>query len=163
MSRCCPHLEALFINGEPFYSPRECSFILASVYMPPQACVREALQRLANQITSMEQEQPDSLLIIQGGFQQSKPQSSTVQIQAVYEVLLPGTETHCHTVLMLPHAAFKSSDHSSFSNLQTKTKIQRKPLVSIADRQASDLIGLTDTITLQYCGPVGCGLLNVVD
>lgn len=66
---CCPHLQALFINTKPFYSPQEFySFILASVYIPPQACMREALQRLANQITSMEQEHPDSLVIILGDF-----------------------------------------------------------------------------------------------
>ncbi|KAL0147446.1 hypothetical protein M9458_057255, partial [Cirrhinus mrigala] len=34
---CCSDLEALFINCKPFYSPREfCSFILVSVYIPPQ-------------------------------------------------------------------------------------------------------------------------------
>lgn len=43
-------------------------FILASVYIPPQACVSEVLQRLANQITSVEQEHPDSLTIILGDF-----------------------------------------------------------------------------------------------
>lgn len=69
MSRCCPHLQALFIHGKPFYSPQECSsFIPPGVYIPPQACVREALRRFANQITSMEQEHPDSLLIILGDF-----------------------------------------------------------------------------------------------
>lgn len=62
---CCSHLQALFINGKPFHSPQEFSaFILASVYIPPQACMSEALQRLADQITSMEQEHLDSLLII---------------------------------------------------------------------------------------------------
>ncbi|KAK2901605.1 hypothetical protein Q8A73_011351 [Channa argus] len=35
---CCSDLETLFINCKPFYSPREfCSFILVSVYIPPQA------------------------------------------------------------------------------------------------------------------------------
>ncbi|KAL0180398.1 hypothetical protein M9458_025840, partial [Cirrhinus mrigala] len=37
---CCSDLEALFIDCKPFYSPREfCSFILVSVYIPPQAHV----------------------------------------------------------------------------------------------------------------------------
>ena len=66
---CCPHLQALFINGKPFHSPQEfSSFILASVYIPPQARMSETLQRLTDQITSMEQEHPDSLLIILGDF-----------------------------------------------------------------------------------------------
>ncbi|KAK2920745.1 hypothetical protein Q8A73_000230 [Channa argus] len=35
---CCSDLESLVINCKPFYSPREfCSFILVSVYIPPQA------------------------------------------------------------------------------------------------------------------------------
>ncbi len=62
---CCPDLEALFINCKPFYPPREfCSFILVSVYIPPQAHVSLALQKLADQITETEQQYPDSVLII---------------------------------------------------------------------------------------------------
>ncbi len=41
---CCPNLEALFINCKPFYSPQEfSSFILVSVYIPPDARVSAAL------------------------------------------------------------------------------------------------------------------------
>ncbi len=40
---CCPNLEALFINCKPFYSQREfSSFILVSVYIPPDARERGA-------------------------------------------------------------------------------------------------------------------------
>ncbi len=43
---CCYGLETLFINCKPFYSPREfCSFILVSVYIPPHANARSALQK----------------------------------------------------------------------------------------------------------------------
>ncbi len=53
---CCSDLETLFINCKPFYSPREiCSFILVSVYIPPQADVSSALQKLADLITDTEQ------------------------------------------------------------------------------------------------------------
>ncbi len=46
---CCTDLEMLFINCKPFYSPREfCSFILVSVYIPPQAHVSSDLQKLAD-------------------------------------------------------------------------------------------------------------------
>ncbi len=55
----------LFNNCKPFYSPREiCSFILVSVYIPPQAHVSSALQKLADQITDTEQKHQDSVLII---------------------------------------------------------------------------------------------------
>ncbi|KAK3572186.1 hypothetical protein QTP86_024857 [Hemibagrus guttatus] len=66
---CCPDLEAFFINCKPFYSPREfSSFILVSVYIPPQAHVSSALQHLADQITHTEQQHPDSVIIILGDF-----------------------------------------------------------------------------------------------
>ncbi len=61
---CCPDLEALFINCESFYSPREyCLFILTSVYIPPQAHVSLALQKLTDLITGTEQQHPDSVLM----------------------------------------------------------------------------------------------------
>ncbi|XP_043084852.1 uncharacterized protein LOC122331469 [Puntigrus tetrazona] len=66
---CCADVEALFINCKPFYSPREfCSFILVCVYIPPQAHVSLALQKLADLITETEQQHPDSVLIILGDF-----------------------------------------------------------------------------------------------
>uniref|UniRef100_A0A8C2DE99 FH2 domain-containing protein n=1 Tax=Cyprinus carpio TaxID=7962 RepID=A0A8C2DE99_CYPCA len=43
----CPDLEVLFINCKPFFSPREFHlFILMSVYIPPQAHMSLALQKL---------------------------------------------------------------------------------------------------------------------
>ncbi len=66
---CCSDIETLFINCKPFYSPREiCSFILGSVYIPPQAHVSSALQKLADLITETERKHPDSVLIILGDF-----------------------------------------------------------------------------------------------
>ncbi len=66
---CCSDLETLFINCKLFYSLQEiCLFILASVYIPPQANVRSALQKLADQITDTEQNHPNSVLIILGDF-----------------------------------------------------------------------------------------------
>ncbi|KAK3568674.1 hypothetical protein QTP86_012877, partial [Hemibagrus guttatus] len=65
LKMCCPDLEAFFINCKPFYSPREfSSFILVSVYIPPQAHVSSALQHLADEITHTEQQHPDSVIII---------------------------------------------------------------------------------------------------
>ncbi|KAK3522700.1 hypothetical protein QTP86_030096, partial [Hemibagrus guttatus] len=66
---CCPDLEAFFINCKPFYSPREfSSFILVSVYIPPQAHVSSALQHLADQITHTEQQHPDSVIAKEDAF-----------------------------------------------------------------------------------------------
>lgn len=69
MKSCCPELETLFINCKPFFSPREfSSTILVGVYIPPQAFVGEAKRRPADQIISVEQKHPDSVLIILGDF-----------------------------------------------------------------------------------------------
>ena len=70
---CSPHLETLFLNCKPFYSPRECSsFVMVGVYIPPSACVADALQQLADQITDAEKKHPDSLAIIVGDFNGAK-------------------------------------------------------------------------------------------
>ncbi len=51
----CSDLETLFINCKHFYSLREfCSFILVSVYIPPQANASLALQKLTDQTTETE-------------------------------------------------------------------------------------------------------------
>ncbi len=56
-----PNLEALFINCEPFYSPREfSSFIVVNVYVPPDICV-SVMQQLA---WTNKQRYTDSVLII---------------------------------------------------------------------------------------------------
>ncbi len=70
---CSSDLETLFINCKPFYSPREfCSYILVSVYIPPQTHVSSALQKLTDLITDTEQKHPDYVLIILGDFKKSK-------------------------------------------------------------------------------------------
>ncbi len=63
------NLESLFISCKPFYSPQEfCSFIFVSVYIPPQAHMSSALQKLADLITDTEQQHPNYVLIILGDF-----------------------------------------------------------------------------------------------
>ncbi len=58
----CSDLEMIFINCRPFYLLREiCSFILVSIYIPPQAHVSSALQNLADLITDTEQQYPYSV------------------------------------------------------------------------------------------------------
>ncbi len=67
---CSPNLETLFLNCKPFYSPREFySFILVNVY---HVSVSAAMQKLAEQISEMEQRYPVSLLIILGDFNKKR-------------------------------------------------------------------------------------------
>lgn len=66
---CSPDLEAFFLNCKAFYSQWVFSlFILIVVSTPPQACVSEALQNLADQMTDIERKHPDSLLIVPRDF-----------------------------------------------------------------------------------------------
>ncbi len=82
---CCSDLETLFINCKPFYSPREiCSFILVSVYIPPQAHVSSALQKLTDLITDTEQKHPDSVLIILGDLIKQISSVWTAKIQTAH-------------------------------------------------------------------------------
>ncbi|KAL0199177.1 hypothetical protein M9458_007717, partial [Cirrhinus mrigala] len=116
---CCPDLEALFINCKPFYSPREfCSFILISVYIPPQAHVSLALQKLADQIADTEQKHPDSVLIILGDF--NKANLSRELPKYSQHVTCPTRDSnildHCYTTIRnayhsVPRAALGLSDH----------------------------------------------------
>uniref|UniRef100_A0A8C9W7S9 Reverse transcriptase domain-containing protein n=1 Tax=Scleropages formosus TaxID=113540 RepID=A0A8C9W7S9_SCLFO len=116
---CCPDLEALFINCKPFYSPREfSSFILVSVYIPPQACVNAALQQLGDQITDTEQQHPDSVIIILGDF--NKANLSRELPKYRQHITCPTRDSnildHCYTTVKdayhsVPRAALGLSDH----------------------------------------------------
>ncbi len=116
---CCYDLETLFINCKPFYSPREfCSFILVSVYIPPHANARSALQKLADQITETEQQHPDSVLIILGDF--NKANLSRELPKYRQHITCPTRDSnildHCYTAIKdayhsVPRAALGLSDH----------------------------------------------------
>ncbi len=116
---CCSDLEMLFINCKPFYSPREfCSFILVSVYIPPQAHVSSALQKLADLITDTEQKHPDSVLIILGDF--NKAYLSRELPKYRQHITCPTRDSnildHCYTAIKdtyhsVPRAALGLSDH----------------------------------------------------
>lgn len=95
----------------PFYSPREfSSFVLAGVYIPPQACVLEGLQHLADQVTDVEKKHPDSLLIILGDFNRANLTYELPKYRQHIKCLIRDTLDHCYTVLKdayrsVPHAA----------------------------------------------------------
>ena len=60
---CSPELETLIIKCKPFYLPREfTSVVIVGVYIPPQA------NATADQITTVENSNPDSLVLIRGDF-----------------------------------------------------------------------------------------------
>ncbi len=116
---CCYDLEMLFINCKLFYSPREfCSFILVSVYIPPDANARSAVQKLADQITETEQQHPDSVLIILGDF--NKANLSRELPKYRQHITCPTRDSnildHCYTAIKdayhsVPRAALGLSDH----------------------------------------------------
>ncbi len=116
---CCYDLETLFINCKPFYSPREfCSFILVSVYIPTQAQVSSALQKLADLITDTEQQHPYSVLTIRGDF--NKADLSRELPKYRQHVTCPTRDSnildHCYTTIKnayhsVPRAALGLSDH----------------------------------------------------
>ncbi len=116
---CCYDLETLFINCKPFYSPRAfCSFILVSVYIPPHANARSAVQKLADQITETEQQHPDSVLIILGDF--NKANLSRELPKYRQHITCPTRDSnildHCYTAIKDayhsdPRAALGLSDH----------------------------------------------------
>ncbi len=116
---CCSDLEMFFINCKPFYSQREfCSFILMSVYIPPQANASSALQKLADQITDTELKPPDSVLIILRDF--NKANLSRELPKYRQHVTCPTRDSnildHCYTAIKdayhsVPQAALRLSDH----------------------------------------------------
>ncbi len=116
---CCSDLEMLFINCKPFYSPREfCSFILVSVYIPPQAHGSSALQKLTALITDTEQKHPDSVLIILGDF--NKVNLSHELPKYRQHITCPTRDSnildHCYTAIKeayhsVPWVALGFSDH----------------------------------------------------
>ncbi len=98
----CPDLEALFINCKPFYSLREIHlFILVSVYIPLQAHVSLALQKLTDQITETEQQHPDYVIIILWGF--NKANLSRELPKYSQHVTCPTRDSnildHCYTTI----------------------------------------------------------------
>ncbi len=105
---CCSDLETLFINCKPFYSPWEfCSFILVSVYIPPQAHVSSALQKQADQITETEQQYPDSVLIILGDFNKAISPVNCQNTDSMLHVP-PETVIYWITVTLCPTGSFRT-------------------------------------------------------
>ncbi len=142
---CCSDLEMLFINCKLFYSPREfCSFILVSVYIPPQVYVNSALHKLADLITDTEQQHPDSVLIILGDF--NKANLSHELPKYKQHVTCPTRDSnildHCYTTIKnayhsVPWAALGLSDHYLVHLIPTYMQ-KLKPVVKTVKRWTNE-------------------------
>ncbi|KAI4897626.1 hypothetical protein NFI96_030156, partial [Prochilodus magdalenae] len=156
LKSCSPHLESLFITCRPFYSPREfSSFILAGTYIAPSACTSDALKQLAEQITKVEREFPDSLLIILGDFNSA---NLTKQIPKYRQhIACPTREGNTldkrytcikNAYRAVTRAAVGLSDHSLVHLIPTyRQKLKtNKPVITTVKRWTSG-----DTEKLQGC------------
>ncbi|XP_056882173.1 uncharacterized protein LOC130522140 [Takifugu flavidus] len=147
---CSPALEYLFINCRPFYSPREfASFILASVYISPDADVREAQRTLADCIQQVERTYPDALVIVLGDFNQSNLRYELPRYKQFIKCPTRAENTldHCYTTVKdayraIPRAALGLSDHVMVHLIPTyrqKLKLT-KPSVSTTKRWTSEAV-----------------------
>ncbi len=141
---CCPDLEMLFINCKP---RGFCSFILVSVYIPPQAHVSSALQKLTDLITETEQQHPDSVLIILGDF--NKANLSRELPKYRQHVTCPTRDSnildHCYTAIKdayhsVPWAALGLSDHCLVHLIPTYRQKQKsaKPVLRTVKRWTNE-------------------------
>ncbi|TWW75377.1 putative RNA-directed DNA polymerase from transposon BS [Takifugu flavidus] len=147
---CSPALEYLFINCRPFYSPREfASFILASVYISPDADVREAQRTLADRIQQVERTYPDALVIVLGDFNQSNLRYELPRYKQFIKCPTRAENTldHCYTTVKdayraVPRAALGLSDHVMVHLIPTyrqKLKLT-KPSVRTTKRWTSEAV-----------------------
>ncbi|KAI2648571.1 putative RNA-directed DNA polymerase from transposon BS [Labeo rohita] len=161
---------AVFINCKPFYSPREVSsFILVSVYIPPDARTSAALVLLADQITHTEQRYPDTSILVLGDFNKAHLTRELPKYRQ--HITCPTRDSnildHCYTVLKdayhsVPRAALGLSDHCLVHLLPAyRQKLKSaKPIVKTvkrwtveAERDLQACFELCDTVTsyISFC------------
>ena len=118
-SHCSPDLESLIIRCRPFYSPREVSTVtMFGVYIHPSANGANALRELSDQITSIENEFPDTTVLIFGDFNHTNLKK--VMPKFKQHVTCPTRDNkildHCYTTIpnayhSVPRAPLGKSDH----------------------------------------------------
>ncbi|CAM4393404.1 unnamed protein product [Leuciscus chuanchicus] len=140
--------DMLLHQQKPFYSPREfSSLVLISVYIPPQAHVSTALQQLADLIIEIEQQHPDSVLIILGDFNQAKLTRELPKFKQ--HITCPTRDNnildHCYTTTKdayrsVARAALGLSDHCLVHLLSTyRQKLKTaKPVIRTVKRWTND-------------------------
>ncbi len=118
-----------------------------SVYIPPQAHVSSALQKLADLITDTEQQHPDSVLIILGDF--NKANLSRELPKYRQHVTCPTRDSnileHCYTTIKdayhsVPRAALGLSDHCLVNLIPTyRQKLKsEKPVLRTVKRWTNE-------------------------
>ena len=104
---------------------------MVGVYIPPQACVADALQQLADQITDIEKKHPDSLVIIVGDFNNAKLNQELPKYRQHIKIPTRDKNTldHCYSFEGRLSRCFPGSSRtlrplsaSSHPNLQAETK-----------------------------------------
>ncbi len=136
---CCSDLETFFINFKPL---KFCSFVLASLYIPPQAHV-SSIQKLADLITDTEQQHPDSVLIILGDFNKANLSHELPKYRQL--ITCPTRDSnildHCYTTIKNAYhsvlqAALGLSDHCLVHLIPTyRQKLKSaKPVVKTVKR-----------------------------
>ena len=106
---CSVELETLIINCRPFYSPREfSSVVLVGVYIPPEVNAAKAINQLADQILSVENANPDSVVIVVGDFNHTCPSKVLPRYKQHVDCSTRKDKTldHCYTV-------YKGAYHAS--------------------------------------------------
>ncbi len=118
-----------------------------TVYIPPQAHVSLALQKLADQITDTEQQHPDSVIIIIGYF--NKANLSCELPKYRQHVTCPTRDSnildHCYTTIKdayhsVPRAALGLSDHCLVNLITTyRQKLKSaKPVLRTVKRWTNE-------------------------
>ena len=116
---CSTALESLFILCRPFFSPRESNaFILACVYIPPDADVTAAIDTLAEQLSGVERKHPDSFVVCMGDFNKAHLSRALPKYRQQVTCPTRGVNIldHCYCSIKqayhsVPRAALGKGDH----------------------------------------------------
>ncbi|KAK7944410.1 hypothetical protein WMY93_000138 [Mugilogobius chulae] len=120
---CSPDLEYIMIQCRPFRLPREfTSVTIVAVYVPPQANVKLAMEKLHHSINQQLSRQPDSFVVIAGDFNQANLKSVLPKLHTYVNFSTRGSNTldqvycnipNAYKARALPHVGF--SDHLSLA------------------------------------------------
>ena len=140
---CSPELETLIIKCKPFYLPREfTSIVMVGVYIPPQANATAAIGALADQITTVENTNPDLLVLILGDFNHTtlSKQLSKYRQQITCATREGKTLDLCYSTIReayhaIPRAPLGFSDHAMIYPLPSyRQKLKRSKYQALGRR-----------------------------